>query len=735
MSKIPGLISPKPPAPSGKLTFTVDSALLKELGERLVGKAHIALAELIKNSYDADATVCEITIKNNSIEISDNGHGMNYDDFKRFWMRVGTTHKQREQFSKGLARPLTGSKGVGRLSVQFLAEAVHIESTPKNGDASIIVDVDWNAAVQREFLTQAEASYKIKKISTKYAANSPNGFRIILSGLTQEWDAKSLSALAKEIWTLRPPFDGFAGKGIGDKSKDFQIDLKSDDIAGQTAFEEQIAAVDDIWIAKIEGLIENGHITKSQLVTITFKDGEQIVRKFDIPGCSIDSASWEIRIYNLSGHLGANVKVQDARDYFSDFGGVHVYDGPFRLPYYGIQQDWLGLEFDHSHRKVKSRLLPSELHVDRALNDLPSQGRILGVVRIDTGEEMRAAHRAKKKHDFLKIQVTRDRLQINQAYEHLHLAVRRSIDFYAVCSMGKRLRSAQLELPKESSLQAVTRVERSLDSFREAIPAAAYYELKNEISTFVDSTKREQSYKDSLVSLLGPLAAAGMSAIALEHETTRQLSVLDGIATKLSRSLVTESNASHFGVEIKDWIAHFRQLRRVFEPLSNEEDREEVRVMKADKVIALVRNSLKPFLAGINMDRNFAENVYLPLATLAEWQGLFQNVITNALNAMLDSKERKILFSTGRGPGRKAWVRISDTGIGIDVSRSHEFFEPFQRSGEISEQRKSMGLGGHGLGLTIVRMIAENRNCRVAFVEPEDGFKTTFELSWSIKND
>ena len=43
-----------------ELTFTVDAELLRELGEKLVGKPYIALAELIKNSYDADAT--EVTI-------------------------------------------------------------------------------------------------------------------------------------------------------------------------------------------------------------------------------------------------------------------------------------------------------------------------------------------------------------------------------------------------------------------------------------------------------------------------------------------------------------------------------------------------------------------------------------------------------------------------------------------------------------------------------------------------
>ena len=32
------------------IRFTVDAALFRELGERLVGKPHIALAELVKNS-------------------------------------------------------------------------------------------------------------------------------------------------------------------------------------------------------------------------------------------------------------------------------------------------------------------------------------------------------------------------------------------------------------------------------------------------------------------------------------------------------------------------------------------------------------------------------------------------------------------------------------------------------------------------------------------------------------
>ena len=58
------------------INFTVDSELLRELGERLVGRQYIALAELVKNSFDADATRVEIRIHDDSIEVSDNGHGM-----------------------------------------------------------------------------------------------------------------------------------------------------------------------------------------------------------------------------------------------------------------------------------------------------------------------------------------------------------------------------------------------------------------------------------------------------------------------------------------------------------------------------------------------------------------------------------------------------------------------------------------------------------------------------------
>ena len=168
------------------------------------------------------------------------------------------------------------------------------------------------------------------------------------------------------------------------------------------------------YMAKITGELTRAGDRTHVHVTVTFRPGEQYSEGFDIEPV-IESAKWQIRVFKLSGRQPGGIDVQTARDYFAKFGGVMVYDAGFRLPYYGVQQDWLGIEFDHSHRRNKSGLLPERLHVRRALNDLPTQGRLLGVVRINTGQEARDADDAQNERgDFLKIQITRDRLVSNR---------------------------------------------------------------------------------------------------------------------------------------------------------------------------------------------------------------------------------------------------------------------------------------------------------------------------------
>ena len=186
------------------LPFTVDAELLRELGERLVGKPHIALAELIKNSYDADATQVTIKFSPNEgcIEVSDNGHGMTFEEFRDFWMRIGTTHKRKRQ-SKNLGRQLTGSKGVGRLAVQFLANKLTIRTVPKGGgDEWLKAKVNWEEAVKARELTEVNVEYTRNQSCAPFL----HGTSIILSELKDTWEKDSVRDLASEVWWLQPPF-------------------------------------------------------------------------------------------------------------------------------------------------------------------------------------------------------------------------------------------------------------------------------------------------------------------------------------------------------------------------------------------------------------------------------------------------------------------------------------------------------------------------------------------------
>src|SRR5438270_7901999 len=118
-------------------SFVVDAALLHELGERLIGRPAIALGELIKNAFDADATICRIEFGQDTIVVSDNGHGMADDEFRKHWMRIATTHKVGERSSRRFKRPLTGSKGIGRLSAQFLADQLILDSNPQDDSSGV----------------------------------------------------------------------------------------------------------------------------------------------------------------------------------------------------------------------------------------------------------------------------------------------------------------------------------------------------------------------------------------------------------------------------------------------------------------------------------------------------------------------------------------------------------------------------------------------------------------------
>jgi HSP90 family molecular chaperone len=124
------------------LTFTVDSALLSELGEKLVESVHVALLELVKNAYDADATVVTVELVTTAsgspeVTISDDGTGMTFDEVEKYWMRIATTNKVKNDASSVYGRPRTGSKGIGRFSCRRLGTKLVLETIAKNREGKL----------------------------------------------------------------------------------------------------------------------------------------------------------------------------------------------------------------------------------------------------------------------------------------------------------------------------------------------------------------------------------------------------------------------------------------------------------------------------------------------------------------------------------------------------------------------------------------------------------------------
>ena len=131
-----------------KLQFKTHSRHISQLGRELVTDFVTALVELIKNSYDADAYAVKIILykpntPQSKIILIDTGTGMTQSDFESKWMVIGTNNKITKPYTpKG--RKKAGKKGIGRFSVERLAEKVQIFSFPEL-ESPYKVNINWNS--------------------------------------------------------------------------------------------------------------------------------------------------------------------------------------------------------------------------------------------------------------------------------------------------------------------------------------------------------------------------------------------------------------------------------------------------------------------------------------------------------------------------------------------------------------------------------------------------------------
>lgn len=767
--------------------FTVDAALLRELGERLIGRAHIALAELVKNSYDADAHTCRIELENDRIIVIDDGHGMSQPEFINYWMRIGTNHKVTMRRSRFLDRAMTGSKGLGRLSVQFLADEMELESNSAADPATMLYAyVDWRTIRGGEDLQTVDVGWERRQETSTYADGSPTGTRLILSGLRTEWDGAAFEGLGKDVWMLRSPFRRGTGKPKGRSALDFYVDLDAPQIDSvKLRFDKLHEALFDNWKARITGSLVDGRLRPNgndATVTVefapNFPEGVEESRSFretikfpierkvtriddgdDSPETgrkaqliedekvnalvapALDRARFEILVFKTEGRQAGGLSVGEMREYLRTYGGVSVYDAGFRLPYYGSQDlsghDWLNVGVDQGRRLIVSELLPDRLRTGgRYLLDLPNPGRIFGAVDVNTNHEARAATKMVDSGDCLQIQPGRDRLAPNSSFEQLRDLVRFGLDLYANRYRALSDDMAQKQRGKQSPSRVLGTALATLDTYKAEMPVPAYRDVRREVMAARSAVEKESKAIDSRATLLAPLATAGMAALAMNHELSNDALLLRELAELLRR--LAEGGASpeaNRAVKIvEDYRTRFEAYQRLFSPLADPEEREAVQRLPVKSVVGQVVRALRPRLSGLAFQQSAVpSDLRFPLGAFAEWSAIIQNALFNAWNAMLDTDRRVVRFEGSSSAVRRQYLRVSDTGAGLAMPLEDAgiLFEAFERRAAISPANRSIAIGGQGLGLAIVRMIALSRSTDVAFVDPPRGFSACIQLSWN----
>jgi signal transduction histidine kinase len=211
------------------------------LGDQLIANERVALMELIKNSYDADADWAKVSFEGFEKEgtvatpdariiIEDNGLGMTEQVIRNAWMNPATPNKRRDESSERTTplkhRILQGEKGIGRFAALKLGKRVRIVTRPPHCSREYIVDFDFttydnefmvrNGKRKAIFLKDVHATFEKRKPSHFVARTvrvngrkrkaGGTGMRIEIEDLKTPWTKTKVEKVSDDALKLQSVF-------------------------------------------------------------------------------------------------------------------------------------------------------------------------------------------------------------------------------------------------------------------------------------------------------------------------------------------------------------------------------------------------------------------------------------------------------------------------------------------------------------------------------------------------
>ena len=170
--------------------------VLEHLGINLYSNVPSVLAEVVANSWDADATIVDIKfdVDNDSIVIQDDGEGMNFKDVNGRFLTVGYRRRDKQPGKTNRKRSPMGRKGIGKLSLFSIAQRIKVE-TSKDGELNAF---EMSIEEIRKKISETTDRYNPRSIPTSNI-DLQCGTRITLSGLKKNITYSTVEGLRKRL--------------------------------------------------------------------------------------------------------------------------------------------------------------------------------------------------------------------------------------------------------------------------------------------------------------------------------------------------------------------------------------------------------------------------------------------------------------------------------------------------------------------------------------------------------
>lgn len=358
-----------------ELPFRPKARLLQLLGDQLIGNPRLAVFELVKNAYDADATRVDVELGGIAankpyIQIDDDGDGMSIETIRDIWLVPAHGHREtqrnrNERTSKG--RLPLGAKGLGRFAVHKLGDRITLVTRAKDR-RECVIDIDWAAMVSVDMLS--DANVQVRTREPEVFTGGQTGTRITITELRlTEWSRGDVRRLLKQLTSIASPFDQVSDEFVTElhvpdypewignipdvdaflRRAPWYFHFRFEN--GKIDWEYEFRGVTGIRVEPRRKMRKNQPLkipgTESRDDTVTTKgrrkEGVVASKEFNY---GIGPVEGTFYVFDRDKAVLARIgDTQQLSGYLDDNGGVRVYRDGVRVYNYGeLGEDWLGLD-------------------------------------------------------------------------------------------------------------------------------------------------------------------------------------------------------------------------------------------------------------------------------------------------------------------------------------------------------------------------------------------------------